>query len=217
MIAVGIVGKALLPCILLLCVSLARAQDIRIAVAGSMTGSLAEAGDEVKRGAELAAKDINAAGGVNGRKIILSIEDDACDPKQAVSVANHVVGEQIALVDGHVCSGASIPASAVYAEYGVLMMTPASVNSKLTDDAFAKGWPTIMRLYARDDNQGKMVGAWMADRYRDKKIAFVHDKSTYGKNLADQVKANLNAAGVREILYVGINLAKRTTPQLSAS
>ena len=205
MIAVRIVGTALLPCISLLCVSLARAQDIRIAVAGSMTGSLAEAGDEVKRGAELAAKDINAAGGVNGRKIVLSIEDDACDPKQAVSVANHVVGEQIALVDGHVCSGASIPASAVYAEYGVLMMTPASVNSKLTDDAFAKGWPTIMRFYARDDNQGKMVGAWMADRYKNKKIAFVHDKSTYGKNLADQVKANLNAAGVQEILYEGIN------------
>jgi branched-chain amino acid transport system substrate-binding protein len=205
MTAVRIVGKTLLRCILLLCVSSAHAQDIRIAVAGSMTGSLAEAGDEVKRGAELAAKDINAAGGVNGRKIVLSIEDDACDPKQAVSVANHVVGEQITLVDGHVCSGASIPASEVYAEYDVLMMTPASVNSKLTDNAFAKGWPTIMRLYARDDNQGRMVGAWMADKYKNKKIAFVHDKSTYGKNLADQVKANLNAAGVQEILYEGIN------------
>ena len=90
-------------------------------------------------------------------------------------------------------------------EYGVLMMTPASVNSKLTDEAFAKGWPTIMRFEARGDNQGKMVGAWMADRYRNKKIAFVHDKSTYGKNLADQVKANLNAAGVQEILYAGID------------
>ena len=85
------------------------------------------------------------------------------------------------------------------------MMTPSSVNSKLTDNAFAKGWPTIMRFYARDDNQGKMVGAWMADRYRTKKIAFVHDKSAYGKSLADQVKANLNAAGVQEILYEGIN------------
>ena len=106
MSAVRIVRKALLPSILLLRVSSAHAQDIRIAVAGSMTGSLAEAGDEVKRGAELAARDINAAGGVNGRKIVLSIEDDACDPKQAVSVANHIVGEQITLVDGHVCSGA---------------------------------------------------------------------------------------------------------------
>ena len=181
------------------------AEDLRIAVAASMTGPLAELGDEVKRGAELAAKDINAAGGVNGRRIVLTVEDDACDPKQAVSVANHVVAEQITLVDGHSCSNASVPASAVYAEYGVLMMTPSSVNSKLTDNAFAKGWPTIMRLYARDDKQGKMLGAWLAERYRDKKIAFVHDKSTYGKSLADQVKANLNAAGVQEILFEGIN------------
>ena len=170
-----------------------------------MTGPLAESGDEVKRGAELAAKDINEAGGVNGRKIVLGIEDDACDPKQAVSVANHVVGEQITLVDGHSCSNASVPASPVYAEYSALMMTPSSVVSKLTDNAFAKGWPTIMRFYVRDDNQGRMMGAWLADRYKDKKIAFVHDKSTYGKSLADQVKTNLNAAGVHEILYEGIN------------
>jgi branched-chain amino acid transport system substrate-binding protein len=203
--ALGIAAKVLLTSAMIFGVRDASAQDIRIAVAGSMTGSLAEAGDQVKRGAELAAKDINEAGGVNGRKIVLSIEDDACDPKQAVSVANHVIGEQISLVDGHVCSGASIPASAVYAEYHVLMMTPASVNSKLTDAAFAKGWPTIMRLYARDDSQGKMVGAWMADRYKGKRIAFVHDKSTYGKSLADQIRANMNAAGVHEILYEGIN------------
>ena len=93
-----------------------------------MTGPLAESGDEVKRGAELAAKDINEAGGVNGRKIVLSIEDDACDPKQAVSVANHVIGEQITLVDGHSCSNASVPASPVYAEYSALMMTPSSAR-----------------------------------------------------------------------------------------
>ena len=199
------IARAVFVSALIVCTRPGCAQDIPIAVVGSMTGPLAGAGDQLKRGAELAAKDINAAGGVNGRKIVLTIEDDACDPKQAVSVANHVVGEQIVLVDGHVCSGASIPASAVYAEYGVLMMTPASVNSKLTDNAFAKDWPTIMRFYARDDTQGKIVGAWMADRYKDKKIAFVHDKSTYGKNLADQVKASLNAAGVQEILYEGLN------------
>jgi branched-chain amino acid transport system substrate-binding protein len=203
--ALQILARALFISALTFCTRAAWAQDIRIAVAGAMTGPLAEAGDEVKRGAELAARDINATGGVDGRKIVLTLEDDACDPKQAVSVANHIVGEQIALVDGHSCSNASIPASPVYAENGVLMMTPSSVNSKLTDNAFAKGWPTIMRLYARDDNQGKMLGAWMADKYRNKKIAFLHDKSPYGKSLADQVKTNLNAAGVKEILYEGIN------------
>ena len=155
---------------------------------------------------------------MNGRRIVLSIEDDACDPKQAVSAANHVVGEQIALVDGHVCSGASIPASEVYAEYGVLMMTPASVNSKPTDDAFAKGWPTIMRLYARDDNQGKMVGAWMADRYRNKKIAFVHDKSTYGKRPRRSGQGELERRRrTGEYSTRGSTLAKRTTAPLSVS
>ena len=109
--SIQIIARALFTSALIFCTRTACAQDIRIAVVGSMTGPLAEAGDEVKRGAELAAKDINAAGGVNGRRIVLSIEDDACDPKQAVSVANHVVGEQITLVDGHVCSDASIPAS----------------------------------------------------------------------------------------------------------
>jgi branched-chain amino acid transport system substrate-binding protein len=203
--ALRVVAKPLLILALIFCVRAACAEDIRIAVVGSMTGPYAGAGDQVKRGAELAAKDINAAGGVNGRKIVLSIEDDACDPKQAVSVANHLVGEQITLVDGHVCSGATIPASEVYAEYGVLMMTPAALNSKLTDNAFAKGWPTIMRLYVRDDDQGKMLGDWMANRYRENRIAFLHDKTMFGKNIADQVKANLNAAGVQEILYEGIN------------
>ena len=192
-----IISRALLTSALIFFTRAACAEDIRIAVAASMTGPLAESGDEVKRGAELAAKDINAAGGVNGRRIVLTVEDDVCDPKQAVSVANRIVAEQIALVDGHSCSNASIPASPVYAENGVLMMTPSSVNSKLTDNAFAKGWPTIMRFYARDASQGKMLGAWMADKYRNKKIAFLHDKSPYGKSLADQVRANLNAAGVK--------------------
>src|ERR1700733_11516294 len=105
--ALRIVAKALLTSALICCLRQASAQDIRIAVAGSMSGPLAEAGDQVRRGAEMAAKDIKEAGGVNGRKIVLSLEDDACDPKQAVSVANHVIGEEINLVDGHVCSGAS--------------------------------------------------------------------------------------------------------------
>jgi len=185
--------------------SVAHADDIKIAVVGPMTGSNANVGDQVKRGAELAAKDINAAGGVLGGKIVLSFEDDVCDPKQAVSVANRVVGEEIKLVDGHVCSGASIPASAVYADSGVLMMSPATVNSKLTDEAFAKGWTTIMRLYARDDAQGDLIGSWLAKTYAGKNIAFVHDKSAYGRGLADRVRARMNADGVKEILFEGIN------------
>src|SRR6516225_9184524 len=177
------------------------AQDIPIAVAGPMTGPVASIGEQMKRGAEAAAAAINDAGGVNGRKIKIVIEDDACDPKQAVAVANLLVGQQIKFVDGHACSGSSIPASEVYAENGVLMMSPASSNPVLTE----KGHATIMRLYPRDDAQGAFIGPWIAEKFKGKKIAILHDKSAYGKGLATVVKDKLNEAGVKEVLFEGIN------------
>src|SRR5271157_3521669 len=177
------------------------AQDITIAVAGPMTGPVASIGDQMKRGAEAAAQAINDAGGVNGKKIKIVIEDDACDPKQAVAVANLIVGQQIKFVDGHACSGSSIPASDIYADNSVLMMSPASSNPILTE----KGHPTIMRLYGRDDAQGAFIAPWIADKYKGKKIAILHDKSAYGKGLASVVKDKLNAGGVTEILFEGIN------------
>jgi branched-chain amino acid transport system substrate-binding protein len=96
----------------------ANARDI--AVAGPMTGPVASIGEQMKRGAENAAAAINDSGGVNGRKIKIVIEDDACDPKQAVAIANRVVGQQIKYIDGHACSGSSIPAADVYADNSLL-------------------------------------------------------------------------------------------------
>jgi branched-chain amino acid transport system substrate-binding protein len=177
------------------------ADDLTIAVAGPMTGPVASIGDQMKRGAEAAAAAINEAGGVDGRKIKIVVQDDACDPKQAVAVANLIVGQGIKFVDGHACSGSSIPASEVYAENNVLMMSPASSNPVLTE----KGHPTILRLYPRDDAQGAFIAPWIADHYKGKKIAILHDKSAYGKGLATVVKDKLNAAGVNEILFEGIN------------
>ena len=155
----------------------------------------------MKRGAEAAAEAINDTGGVNGQKIKIVVEDDVCDPKQAVAVANLIVGQQIKFVDGHACSGSSIPASEVYAENNVLMMTPASSNPLLTE----KGHPTDMRLYVRDDAQGAFVAPSIAEKFKGKKIAILHDKSAYGKGLATVVKDKLNAAGVTEVLFEGIN------------
>jgi branched-chain amino acid transport system substrate-binding protein len=179
----------------------ARAQDITIAVAGPITGPVASIGEQMKRGAEAAAAAINEAGGVNGRKIKIVVQDDACDPKQAVAVANLIVGQQIKYVDGHACSGSSIPASDVYAENNVLMMSPASSNPALTE----KGHATIMRLYPRDDAQGAFIAPWIAEKYKGKTIAILHDKGAYGKGLATVVKDKLNAAGVTEVMFEGIN------------
>ena len=123
---------------LMMSAPVAFADDITFAVVGPMTGQLATIGDQFKQGAQAAADAINAAGGVDGRQIKIDIEDDQCDPKQAVSVANRIVANGVKFIDGHACSGSSIPASAVYAEAGALMMSPASSNPVLTDDAAAK-------------------------------------------------------------------------------
>src|SRR5918995_5249673 len=112
----------------------ARAQDITIAVAGPMTGAVASIGEQIRRGAELAAEGINKNGGVNGKMIKISVQDDVCDPKQAVAIANRIVSAGIKFVDGHACSGSSIPAAEVYGESNILMMSPASSAPKLTDD-----------------------------------------------------------------------------------
>lgn len=185
------------------------AEDISIAVIGPMTGQLANIGDQFKQGAQAAAAAINEKGGVNGRQIKIVIEDDVCDPKQAVSVANRVVAEGIKFVDGHACSGSSIPASAVYAESSVLMMSPASSNPEMTDAAAKNGWPTIMRLYTRDDAQGAFIGPWIAEKYKGKNVVVLHDKSAYGQGVADAVRATMNEHGLKEVMYEGLNAGEK--------
>ena len=103
-----------------------------VAIAGPMSGQYASAGDQIKKGAEMAIADINARGGVLGQKLVLEVGDDACDPKQAVAVANQMVNKKIAFMHGHWCSSSTIPASEVYLESNILMAT-VSTNPKVTD------------------------------------------------------------------------------------
>jgi branched-chain amino acid transport system substrate-binding protein len=182
----------------------AGAQTIPIAVVGPLTGSNAALGEQMKRGAEMAVADVNAKGGVLGRKLELFLADDACDPKQAVAAANDVVGKKVVFVAGHYCSSSSIPASAVYNEAAVLQMTPASTNPALTDDAAKKGWSNVFRACGRDDAQGAVAGKYLAERYKGKRVAIVHDKTAYGKGLADETKKAMNATGLNEAMYEAI-------------
>jgi branched-chain amino acid transport system substrate-binding protein len=182
----------------------AKAQDIAIAVVGPITGSNAALGEQMTRGAKMAVADINAKGGVLGKKLNLIIADDACDPKQAVAAANDVVGKKAVFVAGHYCSSSSIPASAVYNEAGVLQMTPASTNPALTDDAAKKGWNNVFRACGRDDVQGGVAGKYLAEHFKGKNVAIVHDKTAYGKGIADETKKAMNAAGLKETMYEGI-------------
>jgi len=183
----------------------ARADDIKIAVAGPVTGSNAANGEQMRRGGEQAVKDLNAKGGILGKKFALTIGDDACDPKQAVAVANKFAVTGISFVAGHFCSSTSIPASAVYADAGIIEISPASTNPAYTEDPAKKGWNNIFRVCGRDDMQGKAAGDYIAAHFKDKPVAIIDDKSTYGKGLADETRKALRAHGVTAAIYDEIN------------
>lgn len=179
--------------------------QIKIGSAGPMTGQYAAFGEQLKRGATLAVEDINAAGGVNGQKVELLIGDDACDPKQATAVANKMVSDEVVFVAGHFCSGSSIPASDIYWEAKILQISPASTSPKLTEDAFKKGNTTVFRTCGRDDVQGVTVGNFILKNKKGARIAILHDKTPYGKGVADETKKTLNKGGVREVMYEAYN------------
>ncbi len=179
--------------------------QIKIGSAGPMTGQYAAFGEQLKRGAQMAVDEINAAGGVNGQKLEMLIGDDACDPKQATAVANKMVSDKAVFVAGHFCSGSSIPASDIYKEGKILQITPASTNPKLTDDALSKGNTTVFRTCGRDDVQGLTVGTYILKWHRNARVAVLHDKSPYGKGVADETKRTLNKGGLREVMYEAYN------------
>src|ERR1700748_1161579 len=112
---------------------MAFADDITVALAGPLTGGESAFGRQMKNGAEMAVADLNAAGGVLGKKLVLDVEDDACDPKQARSVAEKIGSSKIPFVAGHYCSSSSIPASEAYVDGNVLQITPASHNPLFTE------------------------------------------------------------------------------------
>ena len=174
--------------------------EIVVSTAGPMTGQYASFGAQMKAGAEMAVQDLNAAGGVLGQQLVLEIGDDACDPKQAVAVANQFAAKGVAYVAGHFCSGSSIPASAVYAEEGIVQVSPASTNPKFTDERPNPDGGTY-RVCGRDDQQGAVAGEFLATNFAGKNVAFVHDKTAYGKGLADETLAAFRAAGGTEVLY----------------
>ena len=180
--------------------------DVKIGVAGPMTGANAAFGEQYMKGAQAAADAINASGGVNGEKIVLVKGDDACEPKQAVAVANRLVDQdKVAAVVGHFCSSSTIPASEVYDEAGVIAITPGSTNPQVTE----RGLSAMFRMCGRDDQQGIVAADYIVDVLKGKKVVVLHDKDTYGQGLADATKAQLEKRGVTPVLYEGLTRGEK--------
>lgn len=175
--------------------------QVKFGVAGPLTGGSAAFGAQLKQGVEQAANDINAAGGILGEKIQLFVGDDRGDPKEGVSVANKFAADGVKFVIGHFNSGVTMPSSEVLADNGILVITPAATNPRITE----RGLWNIFRVCGRDDQQGGMAGAIIADKFKGKRVAIVHDKTTYGQGLADETRKALNAKGIKEVMYEGVN------------
>ena len=189
-------------------------QDLVVGVAGPMSGPFAFIGEQMKRGAQQAIDDINAKGGVLGKKLKIAVSDDGCDAKQASTVATQLVQQKAVLVVGHFCSSASIQASAAYNQAGILQITPASSDPKLTDDAASKGWTNLYNIAGRADAQGAVAGEYIASKYKGKKVAIVDDKSPYGKSLADEARKAMNKKGLKEALSEQISQGDKDFSEL---
>jgi branched-chain amino acid transport system substrate-binding protein len=179
--------------------------QIKMGVGGPFTGPNASFGAQIKNGADQAIEDINAKGGIQGQKITASYGDDVSDPKQGVSVANKFAADGVKFVIGHFNSGVTIPASEVYQENGMLDITPAATNPTLTE----RNMWNVFRTCGRDDQQGPVAGAYLAKNYKGKKVAVVHDKTTYGQGLANEAKKKMNADGLKEVLFEGVNTGEK--------
>ena len=183
----------------------ARAQEsgkaVKIGVAAPMTGPNAAFGAQIRNGVSQAVEDLNKAGTLKGTTLTVTVGDDASDPKQGVSVANKFASDGVKMVVGDYNSGVTIPASDVYLDAGIIQVTPASTSVKFTE----RGMWNTFRTCSRDDQQGAVAGNYLAEHFKGKKIAFVHDKTPYGKGLADETLKALKAKGGKDAIYEGIN------------
>jgi branched-chain amino acid transport system substrate-binding protein len=171
--------------------------EIRIGIAGPLSGSALPVGEQNEIGASAAIAYLNEHGRVLGEEIVAISVDDHCDAEQAKAAARRLASERVAFVVGHVCSAASIAAAPIYDEAKIVMISPASTNPEVTDS----GHSNVFRVIGRDDLQGLIAGNFIADRYAGKRVAIIHDGQAYGKGLAEFVKRQLNERGVKEVLF----------------
>ena len=178
------------------------ADMIKLGVAGPHSGDLASYGIPTVKAAELVVKEVNAKGGVLGKKVELLVEDDVCKPEVATNTATKLLSNKVDVVLGHICSGATRAAMGIYKDSKIIAMSPSATNPALTQSG---DYPNFYRTIASDDAQAKLEVDFALDVLKLKKIAVLHDKGDYGKGLAEFVKSFLEKSPqAKVVLYEGI-------------
>ena len=173
------------------------AADIIVGFANPLSGPYALSGDRNRTAVEMAIRDLNQRGGVLDQTVTLATADDACGLEQAVKAAHRLIASDVVVVIGHMCSHSSLMAAGLYEAADIPMITPSSTHPRLTEE----GRGNVFRLIGRDDHQGRFAGDLLVRRWAGKKIAILHDGSTYGKGLAMETRKRLRALGESETIY----------------
>jgi len=168
---------------------------VKIGHAAPLTGGIAHLGKDNENGARLAIDEANAKGmTIGGEKIVFEMlsEDDEGKPDKGPIIAQKFVDAKVAGVVGHLNSGVTIPASSVYNQAGVPMISGSATNPKLTE----QGFNNVFRTVGRDDQQGPAIASYLSAQYKPKTVAVIDDATSYGEGLANEVEKTLKAAGV---------------------
>ncbi|MFB0845347.1 branched-chain amino acid ABC transporter substrate-binding protein [Paenibacillus oleatilyticus] len=179
----------------------ASGKEIKIGMMSALSGNEAKMGQDMKQAAELAVDEINAAGGINGSKIKLVAQDDACDPQTATAAANKLVSEGVTAVVGGYCSGAAIPATGVFHQNGIPTVITAANSQKIADQKF----PEIFMINGTGVHQAQMATEYMVNQKQAKKIAIIHDNSAFAKDLAEVTKKQVESAGAKVVVFDAVN------------
>ena len=176
----------------------AQEQVVKIGHVAPLSGAQAHYGKDNENGARMAIEDLNAQGvTINGKKIKfeLQAEDDASDPKQGTAAAQKLCDSKVAGVVGHLNSGTTIPASKVYNDCGIPMVTGAATNPSLTKP----GYKTTFRIIANDLALGAGLATYAAETLKLKKVAMIDDRTAYGQGVADVFKKTAAAKGIQVV------------------
>src|SRR5437762_2900947 len=170
--------------------------EVKIGHVGPLTGGIAHLGKDNENGARLAVEEANAARTrIDGKEVKFTFvaEDDQADPKTGTTVAQKLVDAKVAGVVGHLNSGTSIPASPIYNQAGIPVISGSATNPKLTE----QGFKTQFRVVGRDDQQGPAIASYLAANKKPKLVAVIDDATAYGEGIANEVEKTLKAANVK--------------------
>ncbi len=172
--------------------------DIKIGVAGPLTGNLANLGISSLHGVKVVADICNAKGGILGKKITIIAEDDQCMPKLATTVAEKLVANKVDVIVGHICSGATSAAMPAYNTAKIISMSPAATTPSLT---LTGKNPYFFRTIANDNTQAKLTSSFVTGTLQAKNIAIVHDGSAYGKGFAETNKVLIEKNNAQKVQF----------------